>query len=145
MADLVGLIASVLQFVDTVAKARNYIQDFRNAPQEQKELVLEIQNLDPLIRKLDERISDDEAHESATILQHFKDPLRQLETMLERLVKKLDPDGIKKFSSRLTWPLWGKEDVNGTLQAIERFKSSLTASLGMEISSVIAFSSSITH
>jgi hypothetical protein len=128
-----------------VAKARNYIQDFRNAPQEQKELVLEIQNLDPLIRKLDERISDDEAYESATILQHFKDPLLQLETMLERLVKKLDPDGIKKFSSRLTLPLWGKEDVNGTLQAIERFKSSLTASLGMEISSVIASSSSITH
>ncbi|KAJ7841907.1 ankyrin repeat-containing domain protein [Mycena olivaceomarginata] len=133
MADLVGLIASVLQLVDVVAKSRNYIQDFRNAPHEQKELVLEIQNLGPLIRKLDERISVDEAHGSDTIIRNFKDPLRQLETMLERLAKKLDSDGIKKFSGRVTWPLWGKEDVNETLGAIERFKSSLTASLGMEI------------
>ncbi|KAJ7841913.1 hypothetical protein B0H14DRAFT_3457184 [Mycena olivaceomarginata] len=134
MADLVGLIASVLQLVDAVAKTRDYIQDFRNAPHEQKELVLEIQNLGPLIRKLDERISNDEAHGSDTIIQNFKDPLRQLETMLERLAKKLDSDGIKKFSGRVTWSLWGKEDVNETLGAIERFKSSLTASLGMEIS-----------
>ncbi|KAJ7306131.1 hypothetical protein DFH08DRAFT_517199, partial [Mycena albidolilacea] len=123
MADLVGLIASVLQLVNTVAKTRDYIQVFRSAPHEQKELVLEVQNLGPLIRKLDERISDDEVHGSDTIIQNFKDPPRQLETMLERLAKKLDSDGIKKFSGRVTWSLWGKEDVNETLGAIERFKA----------------------
>jgi hypothetical protein len=32
MAEIVGLIASVLQIVDTLAKTRGYIQDFHNAP-----------------------------------------------------------------------------------------------------------------
>ncbi|KAJ7321268.1 ankyrin repeat-containing domain protein [Mycena albidolilacea] len=133
MADLVALIASVLQLVDTVAKAGDYLQDFRNAPKDQQQLLLEIQNLDPLIRKLDQCIRSDRACGTASIIQHFEEPLTHLEVMLERLKKKLDLDDIKKFSSRLTWSLWGKDEVNEALGAIERFKSSLAASSGMDI------------
>ncbi|KAJ7325953.1 hypothetical protein DFH08DRAFT_817030 [Mycena albidolilacea] len=58
MTEIVGLVASVLQLVDTVAKARNYVQGSRNARKDQKtKLLLEIQNLQPLIVELHQRLT----------------------------------------------------------------------------------------
>ncbi|KAJ7453550.1 hypothetical protein B0H11DRAFT_272721 [Mycena galericulata] len=133
MADIVGLVASVLQLVDTVAKAHDYIQDFRNAPEEQQRLLLEVQNLDPLMRELDRTINDGEATGISRGMQEFEGSSIQLKTVMERLAKKLNPAGIRKVSNRLTWSLWGKEDVQEGLMTIERSKSLLNAWLGMDI------------
>ncbi|KAJ7706762.1 ankyrin repeat-containing domain protein [Mycena rosella] len=40
---------------------------------------------------------------------------------------------MPKISSRVAWPLWGKEDVEEGLNTIERFKSLLNVWLGMDI------------
>jgi hypothetical protein len=56
MADAVGLVASILQLVDTIAKARSYLKDFRNASKDQLSLLLELQSLESLVREVDERI-----------------------------------------------------------------------------------------
>ncbi|KAJ7706722.1 ankyrin repeat-containing domain protein [Mycena rosella] len=133
MADIVGLVASILQLVDTVAKARGYIKDFRDAPKDQERLLLEIQNLEPLVKELRTRIKSNHAAGKISGMNEFEEPLVHLNEIIERLTKKLDPAGISKFSSRLTWPLWGKEDVEEGLNATERFKSLLSAWLGVDI------------
>lgn len=129
MADIVGLVASILQLVDAVVKARDYIEDFRNAPKDQQQLLQEIKSLDPLIRQLDERIRSSHAAGLAS----FETPLNELKEMIERLTK----DIVQKSSSRLTWSMWGKEDVQKGLNTIERFKTLLSVWLGADISSVI--------
>ncbi|KAJ7706814.1 ankyrin repeat-containing domain protein [Mycena rosella] len=96
MAEIVGLVASVLQLVDTVAKACGYITDFHNAPREQQRLLLEIQSLEPLVKELDRRILnaqlEDERQTSG--LQAFSEPLIQLEALMERLSKKMKSEDI---------------------------------------------------
>ncbi|KAJ7453540.1 ankyrin repeat-containing domain protein [Mycena galericulata] len=133
MADIVGLIASVLQLVDTVVRAHDYIQDFRDAPKDQRQLLLEIRNLEPLIRELDKRIEQKRATGSLGGIQELEKSLIQLKAVMERLVKKLDVGGIRKVVSRLTWSLWGKENIHERLNAIERFKSLLNAWLSMDL------------
>ncbi|KAJ7453166.1 hypothetical protein FB451DRAFT_1565719 [Mycena latifolia] len=133
MADIIGLVASVLQLVDTVAKARGYIRGFQNAPREQQRLLLEIQNLQPLVKELDRHILDNQAAGLTSGLQEFQQPLVQMKEIMERLTKKLHSDGISRVSDRLTWPLWGKEDIEEGLTTIEQFKSLLNTWLGIDI------------
>ncbi|KAJ7474907.1 ankyrin repeat-containing domain protein [Mycena latifolia] len=132
MAEILGLIASILQFIDTVAKARSSVVGFRDAPKDQEKLLLEIQNLRPLMTELDLRIKSDRPVGLPSGLRHLDEQLAPLEEMMQRLKAKLDPGGISKVSSRLTWALWGKEDVHEGLKMIERFKSSLSVWLGMD-------------
>ncbi|KAJ7613767.1 ankyrin repeat-containing domain protein [Mycena polygramma] len=140
MADVVGLVASILQLVDTVAKTRDYIEDFRNAPHDQRQLLEEIQSLDPLIRELDRRIGGGRAG----LVKNLESPLKEVKEVLEQLTKKLDLQGVQKFRSRVTWSLWGKDDIHDGLGTIERFKSLLNAWLGVDISfSVQDVSSSV--
>ncbi|KAJ6532735.1 hypothetical protein DFH09DRAFT_133233 [Mycena vulgaris] len=122
MAEIVGLIANILQLVDVVVKARSYVKDFSNAPKDQRLLLEEIQTLDTLLKKLDNRI------QSTVVPSAMREVLVQLQRT--RLTKKLDSHGI---STRLIWPLWGKEDVQEGLNTIERFKSSVNIHLGMDI------------
>ncbi|KAJ7453123.1 ankyrin repeat-containing domain protein [Mycena latifolia] len=133
MADIVGLIASVLQLVDTAVSIHRYIKDFRDAPKDQQRLLLEIQSLEPLVKELDNRIKKNQATGLTSGLQEFGEPLIQLKGIMERLTKKLDSTGISKVSNRVVWPLWGKEDIEEGLNSIERFKSLLNAWLGMDI------------
>ena len=133
MATMIGLVASVLQLVEMATKARAYFTDFQNAPTDQQRLLLEIQNLEPLIRELDRRISQNQATVSTSGIQAFGGPLIHLRASTERLMKKLDLDGLSKVSGRLTWPLWGKEEVEEGLDTTERFKSLLNAWLALDI------------
>ncbi|KAJ7485276.1 ankyrin repeat-containing domain protein [Mycena latifolia] len=130
---LVGLVASVLQLVDTMAGAHGYIMNFRDAPKDQKWLLSEIESLEPLVKELDNRIKSNQATGLISGLQEFETPLIQLKTTMERLTRKLDSSGISKVSNRVIWPLWGKEDIEEGLNTIERFKSLLNAWLGMDI------------
>ncbi|KAJ6563653.1 ankyrin repeat-containing domain protein [Mycena vulgaris] len=126
MADIVGLLASILQLVDTVAKGHGYIQDFRHASKDQQRLLLEIHSLAALIREMDKRIEKDQNAGGGML--RFAEPLIQLKETLERLTRN------SKITDRLTWSLWGKDDVQDGLKTIERFKSLLNAWLGMDIS-----------
>ncbi|KAF7335742.1 Ankyrin repeat domain containing protein [Mycena venus] len=132
MADIVGLIASVLQLIDAVEKVRKYSVGFRDAPKDQEKLLLEIQNLKPLMTELDLRINSGQSIGLPQSLRRLDEQLVPLEEMMQRLKTKLDSGGISKVSARVSWALWGKEDVHEGLNAIERFKSSLSVWLGMD-------------
>ncbi|KAJ7926168.1 hypothetical protein B0H13DRAFT_1862435 [Mycena leptocephala] len=134
MADLVGLVASILQLVEIAVQARDYIKGFRNAPQEQQKLLSEIQRVEILVKQLHSRIENCQFAELLGGMQQFREPLVQMKETLERLTRKLSSTGaISKVSSRLSWPLWGKEEIYEGLGTIERFKSFLALWLGMDI------------
>jgi hypothetical protein len=137
MADIVGLIASLFQLVDVIAKAHNYIRDLRDAPEDQQRLILEIQNLKKLLTELDKRVKIDKAA-TVKVMQEVEGPLMELKLTMDRLTKKLHSEGSLKISSRLTWPLWGKEEVQEGLNGIERFKSLVNAWLGLHMLFVIS-------
>ncbi|KAJ7613773.1 ankyrin repeat-containing domain protein [Mycena polygramma] len=135
MVDPLSLTASILQLIDTVANTRDHIEDFRNAPHDQRQLLEEAQSLSPLIQELKDRI---EGRHAVGLTQSLETPLQEVEEVLKRLMKKLNLRGISKFSGRVTWSLWGKEDVHDGLEIIERFKSLLNSWLGVDISAKIS-------
>ncbi|KAF7345597.1 ANK-REP-REGION domain-containing protein [Mycena venus] len=136
MADLVGLVASILQLVDAVAKTRNYVQDFRNAPKDQRKLLLEIQSLRTLLKelpKIHESIKD--RRSKGRLIggtEDFEEPLNQLAQAMAQLAKRLDKES-RSTVGRLAWPLWGKDEVKEGLFTIERFKSLINLWLEMDI------------
>ncbi|KAF7370632.1 SesA domain-containing protein [Mycena sanguinolenta] len=131
MADIVGLIASILQLVDTIKKARDYVHTFRDAQKQRKLLLMEIESLEPLLRELDGRIQRTQGEGITTGIQNFEKPLIQFREMVERLAKELDQ--ASGFISRVTWSLWGKGDVQEELDTVRRFQASLTVWLEMDI------------
>jgi hypothetical protein len=134
MAEIVGLVACVLQLVDMVAKARNYVQGSRNARKDQKKLLLEIQNLQPLIVELHQRLTGNQVAGATSAIQRFEQPLKTLEETMKQLAQKLQPNGpIRKLFTRLMWLLWGKDDVRDVLDTIERSQGWLSVCLGMDI------------
>ncbi|KAJ7242067.1 hypothetical protein C8J57DRAFT_1477581 [Mycena rebaudengoi] len=134
MAEIVGLVASILQLVDTAAKTRAYINDFRDAPKEQQKLLAEIENLKPLLEELQKRITTGHSLGWVNSMQQFKEPLIQLQRVIADLTRKLKSSGrVSKVLSRLSWPLRGKEDAEKELGTVERFKSLLITCLAMDI------------
>ncbi|KAF7328589.1 Ankyrin repeat-containing protein [Mycena sanguinolenta] len=133
MTDLVGLVASILQLVDTVKNARDYVHAFRDAQSQRKLLLAEIGSLQPLLKQLDNRIQRSQTGGANSVIQNFEEPLIRFRGMMERLAEKLQHDGSFELVGRLTWSLWKKEDVEEELNIVERFKSSLTVGLGLDI------------
>ncbi|KAJ6474489.1 hypothetical protein C8R47DRAFT_710341 [Mycena vitilis] len=116
MAEILGLVASVLQLADTVARAYDYVQGIHNAPKEQEQFLLELKNL---------RLWMTAADKFGGGLKDLEEPLTHLDGILKRLTKYLNT------YTRMTWPLWGKTEVEDGLRTIERLKTLFIAWSGM--------------
>ncbi|KAJ7129926.1 hypothetical protein C8R46DRAFT_678042 [Mycena filopes] len=132
MAEIVGVLASVLQLVDMVTKARGYLKGVHDASEDQQRLFAEVHNVQILLRELDNRIRTNKVSRLSIGLQELEGPLNALRGTMMRLTEKLRP-GAFKISSHLTWPLWGKEDVHEGLSEIERFKGLINVWFGLDI------------
>ncbi|KAJ7483684.1 ankyrin repeat domain-containing protein [Mycena latifolia] len=131
MAEALGTVASVLQLVDTVLKAREYFKDFHEAPKEQKKLFSEMEGLKSLLIELDKRVTGSPA---SVAFQQMVGPLATFKTMLEDVTKKLGPvDGLSKVTKKLSWTLWSKKESAGYLDELERFKVLINLWLSMDI------------
>ncbi|KAJ6528220.1 hypothetical protein DFH09DRAFT_161107 [Mycena vulgaris] len=131
MAETLGLVASILQLVDAALKAREYIQDFRHAPQNQQKLLSEMDDLRPLLVELQRRIA---ANPISGMLQQMKTPLITFKSMIGDFTAKLAPgDGLfSKLTNQLTWSLWNKKEAE-YLDRFEQFKSLLNSWLLLDI------------
>jgi hypothetical protein len=124
---LVGLVGSILQLIDTIVKARDYVEGLRDAPKDQKTYFAEMASLPPLLLELEMRIRADKSIGIVNGVQQFEKPLVRLEEIMSEMRKKLGPkDGLAKFLDRVKWPLWGEKEVQKGLNAVERFKTSLS-------------------
>ncbi|KAJ7156377.1 ankyrin repeat-containing domain protein [Mycena filopes] len=56
MAEVLGTVASILQGLDTASKTWEHIQDFRNAPQEEKQIRIEMEYLQVTLKRLHQQI-----------------------------------------------------------------------------------------
>ncbi|KAJ7249187.1 hypothetical protein B0H12DRAFT_1122246 [Mycena haematopus] len=121
MIEILGTIASIRQLVNTALKARKYLKDFRNAPAEQQKLFTEMEDLNPLLAELQNRVS---ASPSTSTLQHITAPLTRFNTTLERFNAKFRPadGGDGQWSN--------KEYAN----EFESIKSLITVWLAVDIS-----------
>lgn len=133
MAETLGTVASILQLLDTALKAREYIQDFRHAPEEKKKLLSEMDDLRPLLAELRRRI---EANPSRKIIQQMNNPLTAFKSTMEQFAEVLRPaDGsLSKLTKRLTWTMWNKSEAKESVAKFEQFKSLLNSWLLLDIS-----------
>ncbi|KAJ7445419.1 ankyrin repeat-containing domain protein [Mycena latifolia] len=132
MAELLGLIASIVQLVDTFSRAVKLVKDVHNAPKEQRQLFAEIQSLQPLVVDLQDRLVKNAGIFGITRL---KNPLLELETTMKQCNLKLRAgDGpVAKVWKALIWSISDKKEAKENLEKIERFKSLLNIWLTMDI------------
>ncbi|KAJ6530036.1 ankyrin repeat-containing domain protein [Mycena vulgaris] len=130
--ETLGTVASIIQLVDTALKVRDYVQDFRHAPQEQQKLVSEMGYLRPLLEELQVRIQN---NPSSSIVQQMKKPLTTFQATMEHLATKLQPAGgrLAKVSKQIAWSMGDKKDAKEYLEKFEQFKSLLNGWLLMDI------------
>ncbi|KAJ7117101.1 hypothetical protein C8R44DRAFT_879613 [Mycena epipterygia] len=127
---VIGLVASVLQHVDTVAKARTFIKDLHNAPKEQMQLLSEMTSLQPLLAALQQRLLS----KSSAAAMHIKNPLSAFEDTMKCYTGKLQTSGaFSKVSKGISWTLWNKKEAKEDLDQVERFKSLLHTWLTVNI------------
>ncbi|KAJ7483609.1 ankyrin repeat domain-containing protein [Mycena latifolia] len=131
MAEALGTLASILQLVDTVLKAREYLQDFHNAPKEQQKLFSEIECLQSLLIELEKRA---EGKPSSHAFQQMSSPLAAFKTTMDHVTQKLVPtNGLSKLTKRVTWTLWTKKEALGYIEELERIKALINIWVSMDI------------
>ncbi|KAF7335665.1 SesA domain-containing protein [Mycena venus] len=132
MAETLGIVASILQLVDTALKIREHIQDFRHAPEEQQKLLSEMDNLRPLLQELETRIA---GNPSSAIIQKMSSPLTAFKLTLEQFIQKLKPvEGrLLKFWKQLNWSLENKKEALERLKKFEQFKTLLNTWLLLDL------------
>ncbi|KAJ6502837.1 ankyrin repeat-containing domain protein [Mycena vitilis] len=128
MAEILGTVASVLQFVDLALKAIEVGNNFVNAPAEREKLRAEMGYLKSLLEDLHAGMLQ---HPTSSLLKKTSEPLIQFRKTLEDFTRKLQPQGAK-FRERLTWAAWSKKDAEGYLNEFERFKALLNLWLTKE-------------
>ncbi|KAF7333149.1 ANK-REP-REGION domain-containing protein [Mycena venus] len=132
MAEVLGIITSVLQLVDSALRTRDYIEDFRHAPQEQQKLLSEMDNLRPLLIDLQARIG---GNPSNATLQKMNSPLADFKATMEEFIKKLKPvDGrFLRFWKQLQWSLGDKMDAKEYLEKFQQFGSQVHMWLSVDL------------
>ena len=90
---IVGLVASVVQLVDTASKVADYLSDVKHASEEQQQLLDEIAHLGPLLDELKRLDKQGQMHLSdpgdprIVGMEHLKTALAECRKRLEALKK----------------------------------------------------------
>ena len=119
-----GIASSIIAIIDFSRKIINYAQAVESAEIDKQRLICELQQIKDIVERLRQRDIRAEG-EKMNLLEQ---PIKELEQLLKGLANNL-PANANTMGSRLVWPFKQKE-IDGTLQAIERYKSSITVVLG---------------
>jgi hypothetical protein len=132
MAEVLGIVASILQLIDTALKGRDYIVGFIHAPQEQQKLLSEMESLRPLLEELQNCIA---GNPLSGKIQQMKSPLADFQSTMSQFTEKLLPGNgpLSKFSKQLKWTLWSMKEANEYLCKFEQFKSLLNSWLLLDL------------
>lgn len=130
MADVIGLASSIVQLLNVIGNLFEYVSDVKRSHDERSELLLEVQNLVPLLKGLYNRIqgadSNDPWIENIRILNRPEGPINRFRVTLDRLQKNLAPGSSKvaALKHKFTWP-FDKKQLRYWLDETERFKTYL--------------------
>src|SRR5215471_8670473 len=121
-----GLVASIIQVINTTTAVTRYLNDVKDAPKARAELARETANLLALLTnmryKAEEKKTTDPWFTGIRSLGAEKGPLEQFNRAMEELAKKLKPETGTNFGGRLIWTLHKKECIN-ILSKTERLKT----------------------
>jgi hypothetical protein len=123
----VGLVASIVQLIDSTTKVVKYLNDVRDAPKDRARLAQEAASLLALLTSLRYRVEESNPTDSwFSGVRSLGGPgglLEQFREAMEKLATRLRPDsGIKKVGKALFWTL-EKDEINAILFKIERIKT----------------------
>ena len=136
MAEVIGLVSSIIQVIGATTKTIQYLSDVKDAPKERAKLAREASSLVALLTdlryKVEEVKSTDPWFASVRSLGADMGPLQQFRDAMEGLERKLKPHtGIEKFGKALLWTI-DKNDIKDILGKIERLKTTVGLALQMD-------------
>ncbi|KAL8875689.1 MAG: hypothetical protein Q9198_005983 [Flavoplaca austrocitrina] len=109
MAEVVSLVAAVVQLVDVTKKTISYIESVKDASQDRLKVGREASGLLPLLFDLKSKVSTNENEEWSRCVRSLAiehGPIDQLREALEQLAKKLKPKtGLKGTFRAFVWTL----------------------------------------
>lgn len=128
-----GLVASIVQLIDTTTTVIKYLNDVEKAPKDQARLAQEATNLLPLLTSMRDTVKEakatDQCFSRICSLGSMNGPLDQLKEAMEDLAKKVQPEtGFKKIGKALLWTI-DKKECNEILEKIERVKTLIVLTL----------------
>jgi hypothetical protein len=133
---LIGLVAGVLQLVDTATTVYDYGSDVKNAPREQQKLSGEYASLKPLLEELQKRERQvDQSNPNdprVTGMRRLEESLVDCEKKMKKLAVTFESSGLKKVWKRLTWT-HHKAEIKDTIVTIGRFKAILNDWLQIDL------------
>jgi hypothetical protein len=132
MAEALGIVTGVLQLVESALKTRDYIEDFRHAPQEQQKLLSEMDSLRPLLIDLQARIGGNPSNAN---LQMMNSPLADFKATMEDFIDRLKSvDGrFLRFWKQLQWSLGEKKKAKEYLEKFQQFGSQVHIWLSVDL------------
>ncbi|KAL9037535.1 MAG: hypothetical protein Q9180_003663 [Flavoplaca navasiana] len=132
MAEVVSLVAAVVQLVDVTKKTITYIESVKDASQDRLKVGREASGLLPLLYDLESKVSANENEEWSRCVRSLAmehGPIDQLREALEQLAEKLKPrTGLKGTLQAFAWTL-DKAYTQEVLGKIERVKTRVILAL----------------
>jgi hypothetical protein len=131
--DAVGFAASLVSLVQLTSDIVSYLKDVKDAHEDRATIYDELIALRTLLAPLEKRVRRSQAEDpwlsSVCALGAPNGLLEQLRNDLLHLLHKLRPvEGAKKVQKMITWK-FTKDDVNNTLNRIERIKTCVELAL----------------
>ncbi|KAJ7210937.1 ankyrin repeat domain-containing protein [Mycena rebaudengoi] len=130
MADLLSIVASILQLISAARSTVDVAIDMATAHKQQRNLYAELENLEPLLKDFEARLK---ANPSVNGMKQLVKPLGQFEDTMKGMKAHLQSSKNSKFSKALVWTFWKKKETEEDLNKLERFKVLLNSWLVMDI------------
>lgn len=141
----VGLVASVLQLIDTATKVLVYLNDVKEASSEQKDLSQYVLGLMSTLNMLRSRVEESMSSSDVNLpaiknLGVENGPLDQIKMLMERLAKKLKPSTgrMDKAGKLLKWP-FDKKEVKDVIEQIDRVNTLVALAIQSDNMYVLLF------
>lgn len=132
---VVGLVASIVQLIETTTKVVGYVNDVREAPTERAQFARHASSLLALLIDLRYRVEEAKSTSDPWFaalrgLGAPGGPVDQLQGKMEYLATKLEPSTgrLSKVGKALAWAL-GKKEMEEALAQIERVKTLIMLAL----------------
>ena len=119
-----GIASSVIAIIDFSSKIIDYAQAVKSAETDQQRLIRELQQIKDIVEGLSRRDIKAERGKMNPLVQS----IQELEQLLNGVAEKL-PTNVNAMGSRLVWP-FKQNEIDATLEVIERYKLSILVVLG---------------
>ncbi|KAJ7249822.1 ankyrin repeat domain-containing protein [Mycena rebaudengoi] len=130
MADPLSIVASILQLISAAKSTVDVAIDMATAQKQQQNLSVELENLEPLLKDFEARLT---ANPSVNGMKQLVKPLGQFEDTMKGVNTRLQSSKNSKLGKALAWTFWKKKESQEDLGKLERFKVLLNSWLVMDI------------